>query len=671
MKLRKLAGLVALLWVAGCSLPGEAPPVSAGLPGSTSSETLAAPRMVGVDVTAQVTSPAATSAYRTQYAYSEVAKVAIGLYERSTDASTNPLLGYFYPGNSAATSSITLSATEFTNFRAALGTSISVGSSDKTALRRYLMRTFTSPLPGSMATSFSNFPIATDSAPVHSYNIFLAAFDSAGALIGYKEADLTYSILSQANPSMTLTASLNYGGLGQINLGRTLEYSPWAATGSMEIVAGVFDKAATPHLGFTSSGGTFNGASKAYFSSLSSLLTALGESDTANSSRFLIKEYASPSAPAGAGTNYFYNLPSGSTRYRSFLLAVRGGSEIAGRYLSAEATVSTDSTTSIAAGTFETGYVETYASGIPTWPFAIAIDSSENVYVGAGTYLQKYASGTVVATYGGAAFGWLDSASGSPRFDDIKGLALDGSGNVFVGDCNNHSIRKVASNAAVTTVAGLGPTGAGWSDSASGSPKFNCPRGLALDSGGNLYVADSLNHAIRKISSNGTVTTLAGGGVSGYQEDTGTLARFNTPVSLALSADGGTLYVGDTVNRRVRKINTATGATSLVAGTGNCCADEGPDGSQVPLNTPAGLALGSDGYLYMADQGQCAVRTINTTAPHAVRRIAGQWGSCGQVDGSPLATSRFGAATGVALFAGAGLRIYVTEETNRTVRRIR
>ncbi|MGZ5566220.1 MAG: NHL domain-containing protein, partial [Limisphaerales bacterium] len=158
-----------------------------------------------------------------------------------------------------------------------------------------------------------------------------------------------------------------------------------------------------------------------------------------------------------------------------------------------------------------------------------------------------FAQNLTVSTWAGDAGQTnVDGTGSNARFNNPWGVAVDSSGNVYVAETDSHIIRKVTSGGMVTTVAGLAGT-SGSTDATGTSARFNLPQGIAVDASGNLYVTDSGNHTIRKITSGGVVTTIAGSaGSSGTADGSGSSARFNNPEGIALS--GTTLYVADTWN---------------------------------------------------------------------------------------------------------------------------
>jgi len=204
--------------------------------------------------------------------------------------------------------------------------------------------------------------------------------------------------------------------------------------------------------------------------------------------------------------------------------------------------------------------------------------------------IRKITSAGVVTTFAGTAgvFGSADGTGAAASFNYPFGIAVDASGNVYVADQNNSAIRKITSAGVVTTFAGT----AGVSGSADGTgtaASFNYPLGIAVDASGNVYVADQNNSTIRKITSAGVVTTFAGtAGVSGSADGTGAAASFYYPTGIAVDASGN-VYVADTYNSTIRKI-TSAGVVTTFAGTA------GVQGSQMGalpgvLSRPTGIAV--------------------------------------------------------------------------------
>jgi hypothetical protein len=233
-----------------------------------------------------------------------------------------------------------------------------------------------------------------------------------------------------------------------------------------------------------------------------------------------------------------------------------------------------------------------------------------------------------------------------------------------VADTNNNTIRKVViASGAVTTLAGQAGV-IGSADGAGTAASFSGPSGIVVDATGNLYVADSLNHTIRKITTAGGVTTIAGSaGSSGFTNATGPAAQFHGPQGLALDGSGD-LFVADTNNNAIRKIAVATGVVTTVAGseTGVPGSADGAN-SHAMFHYPSGVAVDSAGNLYVADTDNHTLREI--TPNGAVSTLAGLAGAHGGADGIGTAV-RFNYPTGVAVDSSG--KVYIADTNNDTIR---
>jgi sugar lactone lactonase YvrE len=193
-------------------------------------------------------------------------------------------------------------------------------------------------------------------------------------------------------------------------------------------------------------------------------------------------------------------------------------------------------------------------------PSALTVDGSGNVYVidQAKTVVRKISQGGVVTTLAGApgAMGAVNGQGAAARFGSLSAIAADKSGNVFVADNTNSTIRQIKQDGAVTTLAGVLPQ-QGAVDGTGASARFSNPNNLVIDNAGNIYVADTGNKTIRKIDAQGIVTTLAGkAGVSGSQDGVGVSATFADPIGLAIDAQS-TLYVGDRASAQIRRLSSS------------------------------------------------------------------------------------------------------------------
>jgi sugar lactone lactonase YvrE len=241
-------------------------------------------------------------------------------------------------------------------------------------------------------------------------------------------------------------------------------------------------------------------------------------------------------------------------------------------------------------------------------PVGLAVDKGGNIYVAdaCNHLIRKITPAGVVTTLAGSGKpDFADGKGGGARFCSPRGVAVDESGNVFVADSKNNRIRKITATGNVTTFAGSGIEG--HADGLGKEASFNKPHGVAIDGSGNVYVSDRFNHSIRKISPSGTVTTLAGSGKPEFADGQGKEASFNQPHGIAVD-EIGTVYVADTFNHRIRKIGPSGYVTTLV-GSGNPGSEDGY-GSAASFNNPDALAIDGSGNVYVADQQNHKIRKI-------------------------------------------------------------
>ena len=297
-------------------------------------------------------------------------------------------------------------------------------------------------------------------------------------------------------------------------------------------------------------------------------------------------------------------------------------------------------------------------------PFGAAVDGSGNVYVADynNNAIRKITPGGVVSTFAGAGPGSPGFANGTgtaATFNHPTGVAVDGSGNVYVADQQNHAIRAITPGGVVSTLAGNGSQG--FANGNGAAATFRDPTGVAVDGGGNLYVADQYNHAIRKITPGGDVTTLAGSGSPGYADAIGTAAAFKYPLGVAVDV-GGAVYVADNNNNAIRKIAPGAIVTTLA---GNASPGfTNATGTAARFNGPSGVAVDGSGNVYVADSTNNAIRTI--TSGGVVSTLAGS-GSVGFGNGTGTAAT-FRNPNGVAV-DGSG-NVYVADTSNNAFRKI-
>ncbi len=271
-----------------------------------------------------------------------------------------------------------------------------------------------------------------------------------------------------------------------------------------------------------------------------------------------------------------------------------------------------------------------------------------------------------VGTVAGAATtkGSADGVGATARFYHPVGLAVAADGTLYVTDADNHTIRKISPDGTVSTLAGtVGRKGA--ADGPGSAAQFNLPHGVALDARGNVYVADTFNHTIRKIAPDGTVTTLAGApGRKGSVDGPGPLARFFHPSALAIDAQGG-LYVADNGNETIRKISPAGEVTTL-AGTARHGGYTDGIAATARFRAPTGVAVDARGNVFVVDHLNALIRRITPTGD--VTTLAGTVLHVGAEDGAG-GSARFNGPSGIAIDAR-GTTLYVTDSANHTVRKI-
>ena len=239
--------------------------------------------------------------------------------------------------------------------------------------------------------------------------------------------------------------------------------------------------------------------------------------------------------------------------------------------------------------------------------YGVAVDASGNIYVAdyGNHRIRKITPNGVYTLAGSVVVGNTDGQGGSASFNCPIGVAVDATGNVFVADYGNHRIRKITPNGNVTTVAGSG--NAGYADGQGTSASFSSPTGVAVDGSGNVYVGDQGNHRIRKITPNENVTTVAGSGNAGYADGQGTSASFSNPTGVAVDGSGN-VYLADYNNSRIRKI-TPSGNVTTLAGSGTAGNADG-QGTVASFYAPAGVAVDGSGNVYVADAYNHKIRKI-------------------------------------------------------------
>jgi DNA-binding beta-propeller fold protein YncE len=316
----------------------------------------------------------------------------------------------------------------------------------------------------------------------------------------------------------------------------------------------------------------------------------------------------------------------------------------------------------------------TASAALFSYPTGITMDGAGNLYIAdqANNQIRKLitnaTTGAVTAsTLSGTVAPGSSNATAIGQiasFNNPSGVAYDATtGNIYVADFGNHTIRRITSAGAVNVFAGVSGSSGNNNDiiPATGTaqainPRFNSPAGVAVDAVGNVYVADYGNNRIRKISTTGTITTVAGSS-AGKVDGTGTAARFSGPRSVAVDAVGN-IYVADVNNNLIRKV-TADGVVTTFAGSGNVGNADGT-GTAASFSHPAGVAVDAAGNVYVADTNNNLIRKI--TPAGVVTSLAGS--------GYLSLITPFNAPVAVAVDP-AGTTVYVASSLGNTIQKVK
>jgi sugar lactone lactonase YvrE len=294
----------------------------------------------------------------------------------------------------------------------------------------------------------------------------------------------------------------------------------------------------------------------------------------------------------------------------------------------------------------------------------IALPSSGDIDTVAGDGSPTYSGD------GGAA------TSATIRFPE--GVAVDTHGNVYIADSGNNRIRMVAASTGdISTVAGNGTGGYAGDGGAATSAELNFPEGVAVDSSGNIYIADTFNFCIRMVSaSTGDISTVAGNGTDGFSGDGGAATSAELEVPIFLAVDGaGNIYVTDRPSTRVRVVTASNGVISTIAGDGGSgvcggAADRLGDGcaaTDAELDSPQGIAVDTSGNLYIADAGYCEIRKV-TASTGVISGVAGNT-TCGfSGDGGPAGSAEMDGPIGVVVDASGN--IYIADNGSNRIREV-
>jgi hypothetical protein len=305
------------------------------------------------------------------------------------------------------------------------------------------------------------------------------------------------------------------------------------------------------------------------------------------------------------------------------------------------------------------------------YPRSVAVDAAGNFYLSSSAQnrVYKVAPDGTLTLFAGSSYGY--GGDGGPatsaKLAEPKAIAFDKAGNLYIAEAGNHRIRKVTAAGVISTVAGNGETGHGGDEGPATSAELDWPHGVAVDSAGNLYIADSGNHCIRKVTAAGIISTVAGNGMEGFYGDGGaaTSAMLAYPFGIALDT-AGNLYIADSYNQRIRKVSAGIISTVAGDGTREYGGDGGP-ATSAQLRDPYGVDVDNAGNLYIADSSNHRIRKV--TAAGIISTVAGSAdGGYFGGDGGPAISAQLSGPFSVTVDAAGGF--YIADTENHRVRRV-
>lgn len=309
-----------------------------------------------------------------------------------------------------------------------------------------------------------------------------------------------------------------------------------------------------------------------------------------------------------------------------------------------------------------------------TTQFGVWGDTSGNIYFADefNHRVRKVSASGIVTTIAGTGVAGFSGDGGSPlaaQLDKPVAVTVDGQGNIYIADMNNNRVRKITNGEGggiITTIAGNGTVGYSGDGAPATNAELNSPQSVFVDRTGNVLFADNLNHAIRKISTSGLITTIAGNGIAGYTGDgtAATAARLNQPAGV-VEDTAGNVYFADAVNDRIRMVNI-TGIISTIAGTGSAGYNgEGLAATATQLKAPKYVVVDDSGNVWFTDTENHRVRKINK-ATGIVADIAGIGTPGGAGDDGPATAAQLNYPQGI--FIDRYNRIFIGDGNNNRIR---
>jgi hypothetical protein len=306
------------------------------------------------------------------------------------------------------------------------------------------------------------------------------------------------------------------------------------------------------------------------------------------------------------------------------------------------------------------------------YAYRVAVDDAGNLFISdTGNYrVRKVGTNGIISTVAGNGTGGYSGDGGAATNAGLYGprnVAIDAAGNLFIADYGSERIRKVGTNGIITTVAGNGTIGYSGDGGAATNAEFYYPDDVAMDAMGNLFIADQGNNRIRKVGTNGIISTVAGNGIRGYSGDGSAAANaeLNQPFAVTLDTTGD-LFLSDWINNRVRKVGT-NGIITTLAGNGtNGYSGDGGVATNAEMASADGLALDFTGNLFIADAGNNRIRRVGPSG--VIMTVAGNSGYGYSGDGGAATSSTLYSPVGVAVDAAGNL--FIADTYNNRIRKV-